>query len=218
MKNELDRQLKEQWEAARLSELNLHIDTEALWQKIARPEQQSKLTVSWIKYAAAMFFGAMLTFGLMQWNTRPGTMALQAGMDRQKVNRHAITGQIATAPQNEIRRDTLQKNAAVPAYVHHTTGKTSLPAAKASTLITKETLREDKPIHENINPEPVAQEQKVVVQTAKPQERKTVHLLDLEKPAPSGPKTSRLMMAIEEHTRTQSNDMAFSTRILTKQF
>lgn len=218
MKNELDRQLKEQWEAARLSELNLHTDTEALWQKIARPEKQNKLTISWIRYAAAMLLGAMVTFGLMQWHTTPGTMALQADMNQQKANRSVITEQIATAPQNEITGEMPVKQHPMPTYVHHASGKTSLPPSKAGTMTTKETLREDEPVHKNITPDPTEQEQIVVAKTTKPQERKTIHLLDLEKPAPSVPKSSKLMMAIEEHTRPKSNDMAFSTKILTKQF
>lgn len=218
MKNELDRQLKEQWEAARLSELNLHIDTEALWQKIARPEKQRKFTVSRIKYAAAMLLGAMVTFGLMQWNSRPGTMALQAGMNHQKANRPVISVQSATALQNETTGDIPVKQQPAPTYVHYASGKASLPPPKAGTISTKQTLREDNPVPENINPVPAEQEQIVVAQTTKPQGRKTIHLLDLEKPAPSSPKPSKLMMAIEEHTRPKSNDIAFSTRILTKQF
>lgn len=217
MKNELDRQLKAQWEAARLSELDLHIDTEALWQKIARPEKQGKRLISWFRYAAAMLIGAMLTFGLMRWHTTPGTIALQAGMSRQKTSKLVLIQSNEPTPQSAITGDTHQKQYPATVYVHQAPGTASLPPKKAETATG--VLKQDEPLPGNTPPGPPAEQEKLVAaQTKKSPVRKTVHLLDLEQAIPSAPKPSKLMMAIGEHTRPKSNDMAFSTRILTKQF
>lgn len=213
MKNELDRQLKAQWEAATVEDFDIDIDTEKLWHKIARPGQPQTIRLSWLKYAAALLIGAMVTFGLMQWKA-PGSYALRSGMTRQAVKQAAITRQEVkespeTMPQN--------KPGGTSGYTHPTPGTASI-ASKTGTITKNEALKGEQIIPENPAPMPAARESIAQAPSGSQPARKTIHLLDLEKPAAATPKPGKFMMAIEEHLRPKSDDIAFSTKVLTRQF
>lgn len=215
MKNELDRQLKAQWEAAPVEDFNIPIDTEKLWSKIDRPGKQQK-NLSWLKYAAALLIGAIVTFGLMQWKT-PGSYALRSGMDRQELKQAAITRQEVKSPQEESP-EPMPKNkpGETIGYTHPTPGIASI-ASKAGTITKNEAWKEKQITPENPGPVPVARESIAQAPSRSQPARKTIHLLDLEKPA-AAPKPGKFIMAMEEHLRAKSDDIAFSTKILTRQF
>ncbi len=215
MKNELDRQLKAQWEAASVEDFDIDIDTEKLWHKIERPGKQQKNNLSGLKYAAALLIGAMVTFGLMQWKT-PGTLALRSGMSRLPAKQEAIARQEARPQQAEPPGQVSQKQPATSGYTAPASGTASI-AAKTGTITQKEALKEEQIIPETPRPVPAAGESVAQAPSSSQPARKTIHLLDLEKPA-TAPKPGKFMMAIEEHLRTKSDDVAFSTKILTRQF
>lgn len=213
MKNELDRQLKAQWEAASVEDFGIDIDTEKLWHKITRPGKPQTIRLSWLKYAVALLIGAMVTFGLMQWKA-PRSYALRPGMDRLEARQAAFARQETRTPQEEQHGQVSQKQAATPGYISPASRAASI-ASKTGTITKKESLKEEQIMPES--PAPAARESVAQVPTRSQPARKTIHLLDLEKPA-AAPKPGKLMMAIEEHLRPKSDDIAFSTKILTRQF
>lgn len=208
MKNELDRQLKAQWEAAPVEDFDIPIDTEQLWLNIARPRKQVQSNLSWLRYAAALLIGAMLTFGVMQWKT-PGSLALRPGLDRQEARSATIARQEAQAPKSDPPESrSLKQPATHSDDIHPASGIVSI----------KEVIKDEQTPPETLSPAPQIRDAIAQAPGKLQPARKTIHLFDLEKPAPQPEKTNKLMMAIEEHTRKQSNDIAFSTKILTNQF
>lgn len=216
MKNELDRQLKAQWEAAPVEDFDIPIDTEQLWHNIARPGKQAQSNLSWLRYAAALLMGAMVTFGLMQWKT-PVSLALRPGLDRQEARPATIARQAAKAPKSDPPESMPHKQAAIPGYIHPASGTVSTPSS-AGIVTIKEVPKDEQMPAETLSPVPQGRDGIVQAPGRSQPARKTIHLFDLEKPVPQPEKTNKLMMAIEEHTRKQSNDIAFSTKILTNQF
>lgn len=223
MKNELDRQLKAQWEAATLKDLDLDIDTERLWQKIDKPAKDRKLAFSWLKYAAAVVSGAVITLLLTQLNT-PKDLAMRPLMQvRENSKEPAISGQAGT-PQTIVRHQTVTQDIVMAksdplTNKPQTTRTTSL--AKSSNIAVSLT-----DITPPVNSQPPGAVQKqaplpepnTIARKAPKDALKTVHLFDLENPAPEPVKPNKFMMAVGEHTHPKSNDIAFSTKILTKQF
>lgn len=216
MKNELDRQLKAQWEAAPVEDFDIPIDTEQLWHNIARPGKQVQSNLSWLRYAAALLIGAMLTFGVMQWKT-PGSLALRPGLDRQEARSAAIARQEAQAPKSDPPESRSYKQPATHSDIHPASGTVPTPANTGIVSI-KEVIKDEQTPPETLSPAPQIRDAIAQAPGKLQPARKTIHLFDLEKPAPQPEKTNKLMMAIEEHTRKQSNDIAFSTKILTNQF
>ncbi|RYD96949.1 MAG: hypothetical protein EOP54_12300 [Sphingobacteriales bacterium] len=207
MKQEWDRQLKAQWDAAALKDFEPVFDTEDLWQKIDRPRKQRKISFTWLKYAAAMLIGAVVTFGLMQWKV-PGLMALQSGIARPA----------APAPQNKLPGNTSIKQSVASPYLPPGFRTASLTPSKAGIPKIKEALTEEQPVPKNISPAPAAPDHIALVPTAPQSRRKTIHLLDLEKPGSVPQKQSKFMKVMDEHINPKSADIAFSTKVLTKQF
>lgn len=215
MKNELDRQLKAQWEAASVEDFDIDIDTEKLWHKIARPGKPKTIRLNWLRYAAALLIGAMATFGLMQWKAA-GSYALRSGMTRQEARQAAIAHREAQTPQAGSPEPMTKKQPAASGHVPPTTGTVSI-TAKTGAVTLKKPLKEEQ-IPETLSPVPPVRDGIAQVPARSQATRKTIHLLDIEKPATAVPKPGKFMMALEEHLRAKSDDIALSTKILTHQF
>lgn len=217
MKNELDRRLKAQWEAASVEDFDLSIDTEKLWNKIDRPGKAKTTRLKALQYAAALLTGAVITFGLMQQKA-PSSLALRSGLDRQETRRLIIVHQENEAPRSGPREPVLHKQAAIAGYTQPATGTAPTPLNTGIVIVKEELKKERQTPPGNLSPAPQARDGIVQVTTKSPPALKTIHLFDLEKPVPQTEKTNKMMMAIKEHTHKQSNDIAFSTKILTNQF
>ncbi|GEM_PF-1614286 len=223
MKNELDRQLKAKWEAATLKELDLDIDTEKLWQKIDKPATDRKRSFSGLKYAAAVFSGAVITLLLTQLNT-PKDLAMKPLMQvRKNSNAPAVSGQAGT-PQTIVRNQTVTQVAvAVKSDLltdkPPTTSTTSLAkTSKTAVPLNGNAQPGNSPIQGSVQTPVFLPETNTIARETPKAALKTVHLSDLENPAPEPVKPNKFMMAVGEHIHPKSNDIAFSTKILTKQF
>lgn len=221
MKQESDRQLKAQWDAATLKDFDFEIDTEKLWQKIDKPGARRQLVFTGLKYAAAVVSGAVLTLFITQLNP-PKEVAMKSLIEvRELTNEPAIREQAGKQPGNVIHQN--RSPVAVAVKSNPLTGQT--PAATQTSLA--KTPKIATALNNYTPPEQNSESLLAPVNDAAPNTiareapkaaLKTVHLFDLEKPAPEPAKPSKFMMAIGEHTNPKSNDIAFSTKILTKQF
>lgn len=222
MKNESDQQLREQWEAAELKDFELHIDTENLWQKIQKPEKKRTVTFTWLRYAAAMLLGALITFGLTQLSKQEEVLVQEAAQPRSE-DKPGLAA-IPATPQKSLP----QRNDADPAVpLKQRISVPKVPGGNSLAGSRKEEPRMETPEKKQTTTLPAQQEimhipfvpedtrMASISPKAKP---KTIHLLDLEKREPPVQKQSKFMMALDEHINPKLNDMAFSTKVLTKQF
>jgi len=220
MKQESDRQLKAQWDAATLKDFDFEIDTEKLWQKIDKPGSSRQLVFTGLKYAAAVVSGAVLTLFITQLNP-PKEVAMKSLIEvRELTNEPAIREQSGKQPASVIHQ-----NISPAIVVVKSNPLTSQPAAAQTSLA--KTPKIATALNNYTPPEQNSQSLQApvndpatntIAREAPKAALKTVHLFDLENPAPEPAKPSKFMMAIGEHTNPKSNDIAFSTKILTKQF
>jgi len=136
----------------------------------------------------------------------------------------AVLAAVPATPQRTLPQ---QNDSGPAAPVRQATSAPRVPASNQVATARKESPPMEMPVKQAAGTLPAQQE---IMQTpivpedtrmasVRPKVKpKTIHLLDLEKKEPAAQKQSKFMMALDEHINPKANDMAFSTKVLTKQF
>lgn len=207
MKNEWEEQLKAKWEAAKTEDFNLDFDTEALWNKIEKP--QAKPKAKWMlplfKYAAAIAVGAVLSWSLL--DSKSTTIVSKTEYQIQPTTERVET---------EKPPETITKNS--PVIADHTAIKQKTKTTATGSKNKKPKITVDEipiAVSHTENVHPMTETPKTEIIVAQKKKLKTMHISDLEKAAP---KVQEVNNFFARRTAESIDNVAFSTKIINKQF